>query len=404
MTWRSPVALTFSKAALVGLLALDLAACGGAPEAPAPAAEQQGSTDFMSFDEFLSKTYQEPWEGGLYIYNGDTTARSLEELKEAHAKLTTAEQGLSVNRVSWGDDLWSGSQKLNLRYCIGNGFGANKGRVINAMAAAAAAWEQYAVVDFIYDAGQDANCTNANPNVTFDVNLVNVGGQYLARAFFPSYPRASRNVYIDVTAFSSTWPLDGILMHELGHVLGFRHEHTRPEAGRCFEDNAWRGVTPYDRASIMHYPQCGGTNSNLSFLSTSDVEGAAFLYGSRTYGSPAFPGGCGAIPSGYGLSPGQGISSCDGRFWFTLQTDGNLVLYQNGVGALWHTYTFGQPTYGAYMQGDGNFVLYTGLPRALWYTSTAGQNGAHLAVQNDGNVVIYNTAGAPVWYTGTGGR
>jgi hypothetical protein len=321
-------------------------------------------------------------------------------LKQAHAELTTTRQGLAVNRVSWGDDLWSGSQKLNLRYCVSGGFGANKARVVSAMASAAAAWEQYAVVDFIHDASQDANCTNANPNVTFDVNLVNVGGQYLARAFFPSSPRSSRNVYIDVTAFSSSWSLEGILMHELGHALGFRHEHTRPEAGQCFEDNNWRGVTPYDRASVMHYPQCGGTNSALSYLSTSDLEGATFLYGSRARNAPAFPGGCGILPSGYGLGVGQSLSSCDGRFRLTLQTDGNLVLYQ-GATALWHTFTYGHPAYGVYMQPDGNFVLYTGLSRPLWHTYSNGHNGAYLAVQNDGNLVVYNTAGAAVWHSNT---
>ena len=188
-----------SRAALLGLLAFDLAACGTEPKAASQTAEAPGSTAPMSFDAFM--------------------------LKQAHAELTTTRQGLAVNRVSWGDDLWSGSQKLNLRYCVSGGFGANKARVVSAMASAAAAWEQYAVVDFIHDASQDASCTNANPNVTFDVNLVNVGGQYLARAFFPSSPRSSRNVYIDVTAFSSSW---AVRRHQLRPLLPV---HQRPGRG-----------------------------------------------------------------------------------------------------------------------------------------------------------------------------
>ena len=58
------------------------------------------------------------------------------------------------------------------------------------------------------------------------------------------------------------------MAHELGHTLGFRHEHTRPEAGTCFEDNNWRPLTPYDSASIMHYPQCNGGSSDRSSAPT----------------------------------------------------------------------------------------------------------------------------------------
>jgi hypothetical protein len=72
---------------------------------------------------------------------------------------------------------------------------------------------------------------------------------------------------------------DEAITHELGHTLGFRHEHTRPEAGTCFEDNNWRPLTPYDSASIMHYPQCNGTSSNLS-MTASDRQGIVALYGS----------------------------------------------------------------------------------------------------------------------------
>ena len=73
-----------------------------------------------------------------------------------------------------------------------------------------------------------------------------------------------------------------VLLHlgpELGHTLGFRHEHTRPEAGTCFEDNNWRPLTPYDSASIMHYPQCNGSSSDLEFQA-SDAAGLRALYGS----------------------------------------------------------------------------------------------------------------------------
>ena len=46
--------------------------------------------------------------------------------------------------------------------------------------------------------------------------------------------------------------------HELGHTLGFRTSTRVPS--RRFEDNNWRPLTPYDSASIMHYPQCNGSS------------------------------------------------------------------------------------------------------------------------------------------------
>ena len=84
------------------------------------------------------------------------------------------------------------------------------------------------------------------------------------------------------------WPLAHILGHELGHVLGFRHEHTRPEAATCFEDNQWRPLTPYDSSSIMHYPQCNGTSSDLSFTAK-DAQGVAALYGAPGGNPPPPP-------------------------------------------------------------------------------------------------------------------
>jgi hypothetical protein len=106
---------------------------------------------------------------------------------------------------------------------------------------------------------------------------------YLARAFFPGDARPSRNILIDDSAFNlnpnDKLTLVGILRHELGHTLGFRHEHTRPNAGTCFEDNNWRPLTSYDAFSTMHYPQCNGGGDWSLELTAKDESGAACLYG-----------------------------------------------------------------------------------------------------------------------------
>src|SRR5690606_9589374 len=66
-----------------------------------------------------------------------------------------------------------------------------------------------------------------------------------------------------------------------GHVLGFRHEHIRPEnAGNyfCYEDTNFRTITEYDARSVMHYPQCDGEGDWGLALTEKDAEGARFFY------------------------------------------------------------------------------------------------------------------------------
>jgi serine protease len=229
-----------------------------------------------TWEEFLADTYKEDFEDGHYIVNGDIAIPNEKQLYEFWQEL---QQGaLIVNRRGTGDDKWSDTQKLNLTYCISNGFGANKTRMVNAMNFATSKWESLANVNFIHVTAEDANCTASNTNVLFDVRQVS-GQSYLARAFFPSSGRSSRNVLVDTSSFGNTgWPLENIIGHELGHTLGFRHEHTRPEAGTCFEDNNWRALTPYDSASIMHYPQCNGSSQNLNWTQR-DADGIKSLYG-----------------------------------------------------------------------------------------------------------------------------
>jgi serine protease len=229
-----------------------------------------------TWEEFRAGVYQEDFEGGHFIVNGDIAIPNEKQLYEFWESL---QQGaLIVNTRGGADDKWNETAKLNITYCISNGFGSNKTRVVNAMNAATAKWESLGNVNFIYVPAQDANCTASNPNVVFDIRQVS-GQQYLARAFFPSNSRASRNVLIDTSAFGNTgWPFENIVGHELGHTIGLRHEHTRPEAGTCFEDNNWRALTPYDSASIMHYPQCNGTSDDLNW-STRDGQGMVALYG-----------------------------------------------------------------------------------------------------------------------------
>jgi hypothetical protein len=241
------------------------------------------ATTVPTFQEFKASTFQDA--DGVYIVNGDEPVDNSGELRQFYDGMVsepdTASDELIVNRVNGRDDVWSASQVANLTYCVSTKFGKDYNAVVAAMASGAGQWESAtSKVNFVHASAQDGSCTTRNNSVVFSVEPTKTQ-QYIARAFFPSSPKSSRNVLVNARSLqtSGSWTPSNIMAHELGHVLGLRHEHTRPEAGTCFEDNNWRALTPYDRASIMHYPQCNGSSSNLSMTET-DRQGIRALYGS----------------------------------------------------------------------------------------------------------------------------
>lgn len=196
-------------------------------------------------------------------------------------EIATQQENLIINQVDGEDDRWSDVQKRNLTYCVSTDFGDFYPGVVASMMVASQDWEEAADINFIHKPTEDESCTRDNDQVVFDVQPT-LSFRYYCRAFFPSTPREDRNLDINVLIFATNRSLIGSLRHELGHVLGFRHEHIRPAIDGetiCPEDTDWRPITSYDSGSVMHYPRCGGSSSSYH-LTESDKAGVAKIYGS----------------------------------------------------------------------------------------------------------------------------
>ncbi|MGE3547336.1 MAG: matrixin family metalloprotease, partial [Kofleriaceae bacterium] len=223
---------------ITSLIAITAFGCSTSPDL--------GSTAGMSFEEFRASVQSQRDAKGTYTLEWDLPIRGDQQLYDYW--LRSRQGGLTVYNIGGEDIVWNNTQKKHLTYCIGSTFSATQKAAIAAAMVQATdnGWSKMADVKFVHVAAQDGvGCTAANNAVMFDVNLYNSNGQFLARAFFPNDTREDRNVLVDPDSFdpSLDWPLSNIMGHELGHTLGFRHEHIRSPGQECPEDDDFRAIT-----------------------------------------------------------------------------------------------------------------------------------------------------------------
>ncbi|MFD4502695.1 protein kinase [Streptomyces sp. NPDC058457] len=97
------------------------------------------------------------------------------------------------------------------------------------------------------------------------------------------------------------------------------------------------------------------------------------------------------------LMPGESWQT--NRTTMTMQTDGNLVIYDEDHHRRWSSGTSGTG-YRAIMQADGNLVVYDKDTWGVWSSVTSGHDGACLYLGTDGDVsVVYQ--GTTLWSAGT---
>jgi hypothetical protein len=191
---------------------------------------------------------------------------------------------LNVNMIEGRLDYWADPEDRKLTYAIDKSSMTDEQyRIVQAaMAEAAKDWEDACPQCGIYfDYKHKFDAKPDHKDVRLIVRLEQ--GEFgLGRSFFPSSPVEERVMTVSPAFFGADVARAGVLRHQLGHVLGYRHEHITPEAGPgCFaEDNSF--VTgSYDPKSVMHYP-CGNGGTKEMRLSPRDIVSHQIIYGQAT--------------------------------------------------------------------------------------------------------------------------
>ena len=219
------------------------------------------------------------------------------------------------------------------------------------------------------------------------------------------------------------------LAHEIGHNLGAHHDWYETADGGAYQySKGFVSLTGRFLDVMAYYDLCIDTGTScqqlLAFSSPSSTHngqrtgvapGTNTTCTARNRSNPLCDADVGrtfaemaAVVANYRdsrlsllarqLLPGASFRSDDGRYRLTLQTDGNLVLYDDRTReVLWATATTGIRPREMILQPDGNLVLYDTAGCARWASGSGGNTNAYLVVQTDANVVIYRPDGRSAW-------
>lgn len=225
-------------------------------------------------------------------------SQSVSNLLDPCVKFHSGDAALNVMTTAEGQRVrWSARHAARLAYFVDvesfpPPYEAKK--VTMWMADAAGAWNGVCNVKFCaVERAEEALFT-----VRFSAELY-ARGDY-ALSFFPCAQyaaRESRVIAVSPLLFNrdSRFPPAGVLRHELGHVLGFRHERFKTADSEMRDRGAHLGGG-VDPVSVMEYPhEARAAWPNLAFkpnfdfvLSPSDVAGARKVYRSDADGYVEF--------------------------------------------------------------------------------------------------------------------
>ncbi|NQZ01282.1 MAG: hypothetical protein HRT45_11510 [Bdellovibrionales bacterium] len=234
---------------------------------------------FLSLTSLLRAERPYAYDGQWIDYSCHTQSASFEQdslFEDAPSFLLTGQE------IDQQLDLWPKAMWHKLTYCVSERFRGQRDKVIQAFEIAAKDWMEVANVTFSYVEAKD--CSPGSEEVLFSIVPVGRRARFSMRAFFPSYAPEKRRIQANTGKLKrSLERVTGVFRHEIGHILGFRHEQMHPDANVdreiCPEESTPAvAITEYDIYSVMLYPICGGKSGFYSKLSELDSKGAALLY------------------------------------------------------------------------------------------------------------------------------
>jgi lambda family phage minor tail protein L len=167
---------------------------------------------------------------------------------------------------------------------------------------------------------------------------------------------------------------------------------------------------PVWKSNNGSYPQYAGKKLVLQNDGNLVIYGIGSSTSTTTVPAPNLPTGTGQIlcsnTESSKLYKGQTLYSENGWYRLTMQTDGNLVIYDKAGTAVWNTGTYNTAAHFAYFQADGNLVLLdnTGVTPIWWLNKGSyGQwTGYRWKLEKNGDFVLYSANNTALWRSATG--
>lgn len=281
----------------------------------------------LEWEAFVAK-FARQTDGGwlverdLFLTSAQLHAAYVAYVKRSHSSgsHSPGSHSSSSSLLGWDvegtDEVWSGPQKIALTWCVGwvrpstntpDNAELHAERyelLVQAVEESARAWERVTNANFVHLREFDdstpksyngGSCRPGQDGVHFRVRMSLVNEcEGPCKGLTNATPRTElepewagpgnpdgfkRELIMSASSLSNESEAITTALHELGHVLGFEHEHYRDEFPDCPAlTSSWRELTPADPKSVMAYDSCEGVLSNEPQLSAYDRLGAFYQY------------------------------------------------------------------------------------------------------------------------------